>query len=274
MEDNRASRHTRQTSFVHERRRKRSFKAISTPHRTLPANAVLRMFECDDHWDGDIGAGWRTQSNLGNCVANELSASYLPTCGRACSSVISGYETHMLKPKNGSLGILLRGRSVQVVGAFPHDADSIGNHGCMPNQKRCPNASKTWNARVYAQARHLSARTSCSKRLDPWSAHRAFIYRSPKLINCVHRTRTSAENYQKAYLRLLEQKPLLKLRGREECAPGPLWNQLMVRWKFTDIIGVVYSADATHAAVHVREAIRRLDHVFDIQRPLLRMYLV
>ena len=76
-----------------------------------------------------------------------------------------------------------------------------------------------------------------------------------------------------AYFDMLERSPLPKFRGRR-CSAGPLWNQLMVRWTFTDIVGVVYSVDAARAAKLVQETIQRFDESFAIRRPLLRMYVV
>ena len=246
------------------------------PRHKLPAGAILRLFECGFSWQGVIGAGLLMHADLGNCVANELSATYMSTCGRACSSIIAGYETHMLKLKNGTLGILISGQSAQVVGAFPHDADTIGLHGCLTRQARCNSSRTGWSARVYAQKRYSVALAACAKNFDSWRAHRAFIYQhqSPRTANCMHSSRNAAERFQKAFLSLLERKPLPRMHGRL-CSSGPLWNQLMVRWRFTDIIGVAYSADAARAAVHVHDAIQRLDRVFDIHRPLpLQMYMV
>ena len=245
------------------------------PRRKLRANSILRLFECEQKWNSEVGPGLLTGAALANCVTNELSSAFMNSCGRACSSVMPGHETRMLKPKSGVLGILLNGSSVAVVGAFPHDADTIGHHGCMLHHRKCNvTTSNQRSARVYAQARHAVARAACAKGVDAWSAHRVFLYRPvTRTFNCMHSTRQAAEAHQKAYFDLLARKPLVT-RGGRHCRPRVLWNQMMVKWKLTDVVGVVYSADSSRAATHVRDAIWRLDKVFSIQRPNLRMYLV
>jgi hypothetical protein len=257
------------------KRGSRTSNAEAVPlHRKLPAGALVRLFECGWSWQGLTGAGLLEETDLANCVANELSATYLPTCSRACSSVIAGHEADVLKLKNGTLGILISGTAVHVVGAFPHDADTIGLHGCMTRQAKCNSSRTGWSARVYAQSRYSIAWAACAKNLDPWRAHRTFIYHSARAANCMHSTRAAAERFQKAFLSLLERKPLPRSHGRL-CSPGPLWNQLMVHWRFTDIIGVVYTADARRAAMQVHDAIQRLDMVFNIQRRSpMQMYLL
>ena len=241
---------------------------IAPRRRKLPAGAILRLFECSARWQDNFGAGVLEGEALAKCVANELSAAYLPTCARASSSIVSGYESQILKLKNGTLGFLLVGSGVRIVGAFPHDADGIGQHGCMRHAK-CNATLTGWTPRVYARARFANARANCRKGLDSWQSHRLFVRRSTKTTNCVHGTRQAAERYQLAYLDLLERTPLPR-----RCSAGPLWNQLMVRWTFTDIVGVVHSVDAARAATLVQDVIRRFDETFSIKRPLLRMYAV
>lgn len=194
--------------------------------------------------------------------------------------MIAGYEDRMLKPTNATLGILISQRTAQVVAAFPHDADGIGHHGCMVHRPRCNSSRTGWSARVYAHKRYTATRAACAQsvrshvEMDSWRTHRAFVYSGSRTANCAHRSRGAAEVFQRAYLSLIERKPLPRLPDGRRCSPGPLWNQLMVTWKFSDVIGVVYSEDALHAATRVREAIMRLDKLFAIERPQLRMYQV
>ena len=130
------------------------------------------------------------------------------------------------------------------------------------------NASETgWTAEVYAARRYESMRRACEKsaEYDSWKAHVQFLGLDWNVTRCVHTTRAEAERYQQAYLSLLERNPLPRPRGRGgsgPCDPGPLWNQLMARWRLRDVIGVAHSAGAKDAAMQVQAAIQRLSELF------------
>ena len=196
-------------------------------------------------------------------VANELSASFSPNCPRAASSVVAGFERQLLLP-NGTLGLVLSRSSVELMGGFAHDSNGAAGHrekGCMPKTwPKCTNGSRpsgtgSWTAEAYADARHASLSRSCGGQtcdaqcgctLDPWTPHAKFagLHGGTRSTlwpqsNCLHANVDEAERYQRAFLSLLKRRPLPRC-----CAP-PLWNELRVRWKLSDVVGVYYTVESS-----------------------------
>ena len=129
---------------------------------------------------------------------------------------------------------------------------------------------------ITRQQRYETMRRACerSPEYDSWKAHVQFMGLDWNVTRCVHSTRAEAERYQQAFLSLLERHPLPRprrggqtRRGEPECDPGPLWNQLMARWRLRDVVGVAYSAGARDAAMQVQAAIQRLSELFRDEHP-------
>ena len=233
----------------------------------LPAGALLRLFECDWKWSM-IGAGELRRQRLGDCVANELSNTF-NRCGRAVSSLRNSRENTLMQLERGAIGLVISDAKFDA--AFPHDISSSLHHCQQFEMQRC-NASETgWTAEYYATRRYETMRRACerSPEYDSWKAHVQFMGLDWNVTRCVHSTRAEAERYQQAFLSLLERHPLPRprrggqtRRGEPECDPGPLWNQLMARWRLRDVVGVAYSAGARDAAMQVQAAIQRLSELF------------
>jgi len=215
----------------------------------------VRVLECRDKW-GDEWADF-----LPDCIANELASH---TVSRPASSVSAPYDSLFFwegseepnpdQPDSDLIyGIVLSNASA-VDAAWPHDAYGTD----APVEYQC---DRNASAEEYAQARVRLCRDMCWD--AEWKVDRAIAWYT----GCWG-SREMAERFQAAFIALLEQGAL------QGCYPGPLYNQLMVRWSLHMITGVFYSPSASREAFAIHAAITGFLDAFSIEQSVHMMELV
>lgn len=229
---------------------------ISSWYRTVPASSVYP------------DAGGRDYSSLFYSYTDVLQSDGVSEKGPS-----AGFPATML------LGLILNNASVDA--AFPHDAWST--HPVDAHDKETGRLRYQQCAGIrpdYAQARleNLVQRCNTERKLKAEGINRPWRMQNPGKYadirdgstaqkvefsqwvrhsgyTCYHTTREAAEAEQRAYIDLL-------VRNGTTCEPGPLYNQLQVRYSARNIRGIFFTPGARKEAMQLKRAVELMSSVF------------